>query len=142
MVNQWLDEIRGLFAAALYWVGACSRKARKRIMGKGEYLGEFEQLVLLALATLGADAPGRDVYEEITRTTGRDVAVTAVYVTLSRLHKKGYVSAAMGEATPERGGRAKKLFRLEPEGAEALKRAREQLDVLWRAAKSHPELRG
>jgi len=111
-------------------------------MGKGEYLGEFEQLVLLALATLGADAPGRDVYEEITRTTGRDVAVTAVYVTLSRLHKKGYVSAAMGEATPERGGRAKKLFRLEPEGAEALKRAREQLDVLWRAAKSHPELRG
>lgn len=111
-------------------------------MGKGDYLGEFEQLVLLALATLGEEAPGRDVYEEITRTTGRDVAVTAVYVTLNRLHKKGYVAAEMGEATPERGGRAKKLFRLEPAGAEALKRAREQFDVLWRAAKSHPELRG
>lgn len=110
-------------------------------MGKGEYLGEFEQLVLLALATVGADAPGRAVYEEITRTTGRDVAVTAVYVTLNRLQKKGYVSAAMGEATPERGGRAKKLFRLEAEGAEALKRARQQFDVLWKSAKAHPELR-
>jgi DNA-binding PadR family transcriptional regulator len=109
-------------------------------MGKGDYLGEFEQLVLLALATVGENAPGRDVYEEITRTTGRDVAVTAVYVTLNRLHKKGYVSAEMGEATPERGGRAKKLFRLEAEGAEALKRARRQFDVLWQAARSHPEL--
>ncbi len=111
-------------------------------MGKGDYLGEFEQLVLLALATTGEGAPGRAVYEEITRATGRDVAVTAVYVTLNRLQKKGYVSAEMGPATPERGGRAKKLFRLEAAGAEALKRSREQFDVLWRAAKSHPDLRG
>lgn len=110
-------------------------------MGKGGYLGEFEQLVLLTLATVGEDAPGRTVYEEIVRTTGRDVAVTAVYVTLKRLRKKGYVSAAMGDATPERGGRAKKLFRLEAEGAEALKRARAQFDVLWSAARSHPQLR-
>lgn len=110
-------------------------------MGKGDYLGEFEQLVLLALATVGEGSPGREVYEEITRTTGRDVAVTAVYVTLNRLQRKGYVSAGMGESTPERGGRAKKLFRLEAEGAEALKRTRAQFDVLWRAAKSHPELR-
>ena len=111
-------------------------------MGKGDYLGEFEQLVLLALAKVGADAPGREVYEEIARATGRDVAVTAVYVTLNRLLKKGYVSAAMGESTPERGGRAKKMFQLEPAGAEALKRARAQFDVLWKGAKSHPELRG
>jgi DNA-binding PadR family transcriptional regulator len=111
-------------------------------MAKGDYLGEFEQLVLLALATVGEDTPGREVYEELERTTGRDVAVTAVYVTLNRLQKKGYVSSEMGEATPERGGRAKKLFRLEPEGAEALKRARAQFDVLWRNARSHPELRG
>ncbi len=111
-------------------------------MGKGNYLGEFEQLVLLALATVGEDAPGRDVYEEIARATGRDVAVTAVYVTLNRLLKKGYVSAGMGESTPERGGRAKKLFRLEAEGAEVLRRSREQFDVLWRGAESHPALRG
>jgi DNA-binding PadR family transcriptional regulator len=111
-------------------------------MAKGDYLGEFEQLVLLALATAGEDAPGRDVYEELVRATGRDVAVTAVYVTLNRLHKKGLVAAEMGEATPERGGRAKKLFRLEPEGARALKSSREQLEQLWRAARSHPELRG
>ena len=111
-------------------------------MGKGDYLGEFEQLVLLSLATLGEDAPGRDVYEEIARTTGRDVAVTAVYVTLNRLQKKGYVSSEMGDPTPERGGRAKKLFRLDAEGAEALKRARAQFDVLWSGAKSHPEMRG
>ena len=111
-------------------------------MGKGNYLGEFEQLVLLALATVGEDAPGRDVYEEIARTTGRDVAVTAVYVTLNRLLKKGYVSAGMGDSTPERGGRAKKLFRLEGEGAEVLRRSREQFDILWSGAKSHPALRG
>ena len=104
-------------------------------MGKGNYLGEFEQLVLLALATVGEDAPGREVYEEITRTTGRDVAVTAVYVTLNRLLKKGHVSAEMGDSTPERGGRAKKLFRLEAEGAEARKHSREQFDILWRGAK-------
>ena len=117
-------------------------KIGNRLMGKGNYLGEFEQLVLLALATVGEDAPGREVYEEIARTTGRDVAVTAVYVTLNRLLKKGHVSAEMGDSTPERGGRAKKLFRLEAGGAEALRRSREQFDVLWRGAKAHPELRG
>ena len=111
-------------------------------MGKGDYLGEFEQIVLLALATVGAEAPGRDVYEEIVQTTGRDVSVTAVYVTLNRLSKKGYVSAAMGPPTAERGGRAKKLFRFEPEGAEAIKRARAQFDMLWKSAKAHPDLRG
>ena len=111
-------------------------------MGKGDYLGEFEQLVLLALATCGEGSPGRAVYEEIARATGRDVAVTAVYVTLNRLQKKGYVSAEMGPSTPERGGRAKKLFRIDAAGAEALKRSREQFDVLWRSAKSHPQLRG
>jgi len=63
-------------------------------------------------------------------------------VTLNRLHKKGYVSAAMGEAAAERGGRAKKLFRLEAAGAEAIKRARAQFDILWKGAKAHPELRG
>ena len=67
-------------------------------MAKGEYLGEFEQIVLLALATAGEDAPGREVYEEIVRATGRDIAVTAVYVTLNRLARKGFVSASMGEA--------------------------------------------
>lgn len=111
-------------------------------MAKGDYLGEFEQLVLLALATMAEESPGREVYEELVRATGRDVAVTAVYVTLNRLQKKGFVSAAMGEATPERGGRAKKLFRLEPEGAEALRSSREQFEQLWQAARSHPELRG
>jgi DNA-binding PadR family transcriptional regulator len=110
-------------------------------MGKGDYLGEFEQLVLLALATVGEDVPGRDVYEEIVRSTGREVAVTAVYVTLNRLQKKGFVDAAMGEATPERGGRAKKLFRLLPAGAGALKQARAHFDILWESARAHPELR-
>ena len=111
-------------------------------MGKGDYLGEFEQLVLLALATVGEETAGRQVYDEIASSTGRDVSVTAVYVTLRRLEKKGYVSATMGAATPERGGRAKKLFCLEPEGARAIKRARDQFDVLWKSAKVHLELKG
>jgi DNA-binding PadR family transcriptional regulator len=104
-------------------------------MAKGDYLGEFELVVMLALARLSGEGYGMSIYDEILQITKRDVSIPAVYVTLTRLRKKGYVSSHLGEPTHERGGRAKKFFRIDPEGAEALKRSREMLDSLWDGVK-------
>lgn len=101
-------------------------------MGKGEYLGEFEQIVLLALARLGENAYGVAIHEEILATTGRDVSIPAVYVTLSRLEDKGYVSSRTGEPTPTRGGRARRFYRIERAGVQALEQTKTMLDRLWR----------
>jgi PadR family transcriptional regulator, regulatory protein PadR len=83
-------------------------------------LGQFEEFVLLALVRLRANAYGAAIRREIAEQTGRDVSVGAVYSTLERLGRKGYVSSWLGEATPERGGRAKRYFKIEAPGAEAL----------------------
>jgi PadR family transcriptional regulator PadR len=88
-------------------------------------LGEFEQLVLLALVRLGPDAYGATVRREIESRTGREVAISAVYTTLERLEGKGYVRSRVGEPTPERGGRRRRHFELLPSGARALKAAYE-----------------
>ena len=74
-------------------------------------LGEFEQLVLLALVRLGAEAYGVSIRDEIEERTGRDVALGAVYTTLLRLEDKGLVATRLGEPTPQRGGRRKKFYR-------------------------------
>ena len=100
-------------------------------MGKGEYLGEFELVVLIAVVRLGSEAYGMTVYEEIGATTGREMSVPAVYVTLTRLEQKGYVSSRKGDPNVERGGRPKKFYRLEPAGVGALKQSRSMLDRLW-----------
>lgn len=108
-------------------------------MAKGEHLGEFEQLVLLAVLSLDEeDAYGMRVREALRDEAGRDVSVPTVYSALDRLEEKGYVSTRMGEPTAERGGRAKKLFRVEPEGVRALREARTMLDRMWSAAELEP----
>ena len=81
-------------------------------MSKGKFLGEFEILVLLALMRLSEEAYGMRVLAEIEREGGRPVSIGAIYVTLSRLEKKGYVRSQLGEPTSERGGRAKRIFRI------------------------------
>jgi PadR family transcriptional regulator PadR len=88
-------------------------------------MGEFEQAVMLAILHLGNDAYGMEIRTLIEERTGRDVAIGAVYTTLERLGRKGYVSSRVGEPTPERGGRAKKFHAVEPEGREALRTAQE-----------------
>jgi DNA-binding PadR family transcriptional regulator len=93
-------------------------------MPKGESLGEFEYLVMLAILRLGADAYGMRVRQEIAARTGRDVTIGAVYATLERLVDKGLLSAALSEPTPQRGGRAKRSFHLTGAGMEAATRAR------------------
>jgi DNA-binding PadR family transcriptional regulator len=100
-------------------------------MGARDYLGEFENVVLLALARLEDDAYGMTIHEEILETTGRDVSIPAVYVTLSRLEKKEYVVARVEAGSDDRDGRARKFYRLAPAGVEALERSRAMLDQLW-----------
>jgi len=93
----------------------------------GHALGDFEQLVLLALLRLGDDAYGVSIGNELAQRTGRDVSLGAVYTTLDRLERKGFVRHRLGSATPERGGRRKKHYALEPAGRRALESALEAL---------------
>jgi PadR family transcriptional regulator PadR len=86
-------------------------------------LGEFEQLVLLALVHLGPDAYGASVRREIEQRAGREVSISAVYTTLERLEQKGCVRSRIGEPTAERGGRRRRHFELLPPGARALRDA-------------------
>ena len=94
-------------------------------------LGEFEQLVLLAIVHLRGEAYGIPIVEEIERRTGRSVARAAVYVALRRLEEKGFVSSWMSEPTPERGGKGRRCVRLEADGARALREARHAAERMW-----------
>jgi DNA-binding PadR family transcriptional regulator len=87
-------------------------------------LGSFEEVVLLALVRL-RETYGVPIRREIAERTGRDVSFGAIYTTLDRLELKGYVSSRMGEATRERGGKAKRYFRIEAPGIRALNEAQE-----------------
>jgi DNA-binding PadR family transcriptional regulator len=98
---------------------------------KGDYLGEFELVVLLTLLHLGEDAYGMTIRVEIEERTERPVSIGAVYTTLRRLERKGLVVSELGAPSPSRGGRAKKFFRLEPAGLEALERSRAMFNRLW-----------
>lgn len=100
-------------------------------MGKGDYLGEFEMVVLTTLARLGSDAYGMTIRREIEARTGRSVSIGAVYSTLRRLERKGLTESSLGEPTAARGGRAKRYFALTAAGSVALDRARAMFARLW-----------
>lgn len=100
-------------------------------MTKRGYLGEFEQIVLLALRHLGPEAYGVTIRREIEARTGRKVSHGAIYPTLDRLEAKGYVSSSIGRPTAQRGGRSKKHFKLRPAGRAALERSRAMLAAMW-----------
>jgi len=99
-------------------------------MSSREYLGEFEQIVLLAILRLGKSAYGVPIRREIEQRTRRAVTVGALYSTLDRLEAKGYVASWFAEPTPERGGRSKRYFRVEPLGLKAAERSRKALAVM------------
>ncbi|MHA7901370.1 MAG: PadR family transcriptional regulator [Henriciella sp.] len=92
-------------------------------MPNEKFLGEFELIVMGALMRLGDAAYGVAIIEEIEHRTGRDVSVGALYSTLNRLEKKGYVEARMGEASAVRGGRAKRFFRVTRQGQTQVERS-------------------
>ncbi|HYT74848.1 MAG TPA: helix-turn-helix transcriptional regulator [Vicinamibacterales bacterium] len=94
-------------------------------------LGEFEQLLLLAIVHLGDSAYGVTIRQEIEARTGRDVAIGALYTSLHRLERKGFVRSTMSDPTSERGGRSKRHFRIRAGGAAALRHSRERLARMW-----------
>jgi PadR family transcriptional regulator PadR len=96
-----------------------------------ESLGDIEHLVLLALLRLGERSYGVPILEEIAARTGREVSRPAVYIALRRLEAKKLVTSRLGEATPERGGRAKRYFTLTAAGHRALHSSRTALLSMW-----------
>jgi|SRR5579862_3619849 len=82
-------------------------------------LGEFEYLLITAAAGLGDDAYGAAIREQIETHTGRRCSIGALYTTIERLETKGLLKTWMGEATPQRGGRAKRMIRITPKGVQA-----------------------
>ena len=103
------------------------------------HTGEFELLVLLAILRLDGDAYGVTIREEVERETSRTLTLGAVYKTLGRLERKGYLTTRMAPPTRERGGRRKKLYDLTPNGFAAVRRSLADLRQL--AVGLEPELR-
>lgn len=111
-------------------------------MVRGSQPGQFEHVVLLTLAGLGEEATGGEVYEAMVDATGREVALAAVYITLTRMEGKGWVGVK-SEAPPiDRGGKPRRRFSLTRSGAQVLRRMRDEHDRLWAAAQAHSGLGG
>ena len=103
---------------------------------KGDYLGAFEELVLLAVAGVGADAYGITVQERVERDAGRSVSLGAVYAALDRLEEKKFVVSWLGDTGPFRGGRRKRHFSITPAGHTALRDMRRIRERMWRAVEA------
>ena len=93
-------------------------------------LGEFEQALLFALVRLEGESHGVAIAEELERRTGRQTSPGAIYTALDRLEGKGWVESWIGDSTPERGGRRRKVYRLRPAGARELRASYEALRSL------------
>ena len=102
-------------------------------------LTDFELMVMLAVLRVRDDAYGVPIAREIEHTGGRAVTLAAVYLALDRLRQNGLVASRLGESTPERGGRAKKLFSVTPNGLRAIRRTQRAFVALWNGI---PELKG
>lgn len=89
-------------------------------MAKGDFIGEFEHFVMLAILRLGDDAYGVTIRREIESRTGRLVTSGSIYATLERLEGKGYVSSWDGDPLPERGGRTRTFYKVAVKGRKAL----------------------
>ena len=108
-------------------------------MSRREFLGGFELLVLLVLIRFGDDAYGVPISEAIENSSGREVALGSVYITLERLENKGLVTSELREPTAVRGGRAKTYFRITAKGLRDVRHAQRTLIKLWRDV---PQLHG
>ena len=95
-----------------------------------DYLGEFEHIIVLALLRLEDRAYGVTVRQEIEFRIQREVSIGAVYATLDRLERKGYVKSRLGDPTPERGGRSKRFFRVTTKGVTAVNRTQRALQTM------------
>ena len=109
-------------------------------MPRGDFLGEFEQILLLALLRLKDEAYGIAIRDEIEARTGREVSIGSVYSALDRMERAGFVASRLGDPTSERGGRAKRFYALERPGVVALHRSRVALSNLWDGVELDPEV--
>lgn len=98
---------------------------------KGDVLGEFEEIILLIVGVLGADAYGLAIRDELQKQAGRNAAIGAVHATLNRLEEKGLLESSMTEGTQERGGRRKRVFKMTGAGRKALLESRDVRVSLW-----------
>lgn len=103
------------------------------------YLGEFEEVVLLAVVRLNDTAYGVSLRRLIEEETGRSTSIGSVYTTLERLEQKGYISSRQGESTPERGGRAKRYYKIESPGIRALNETRTMRAKMWAGITKLPD---
>jgi PadR family transcriptional regulator PadR len=108
-------------------------------MATRDFLGALPLLVLLALMGLSDEAYGVPISEAIEESSGREVAIGSVYITLDRLERKGLVTSRLGEPTAERGGRAKMYFRVTAKGLREVRQAQRTLVTLWNSV---PQLQG
>ena len=106
---------------------------------RNDYLGQFELMVLLAVIRLGDDAYGVTISREIEQRCGREVSLGSVYATLERLEEKGLTISRLGDATAERGGRAKRFFRATSRGIHCARDTQRALVNLWSGL---PQLEG
>lgn len=97
------------------------------------YLGELELMLLLAVIHLGDDAYGVPIARELETLRGREVSVGSVYASLERLEAKGLVVSSLGDPSPERGGKAKRFFRITREGLNQVHETRRVLTRLWQS---------
>jgi PadR family transcriptional regulator, regulatory protein PadR len=109
------------------------------LMTERSYLGEFELMILLAVIHLGEEAYGVPISRELEKNRGCEVSIGSVYAALERLETKGLVSSSLGDPTPERGGKAKRFFRVTQSGLRQMRDTRRVLVKLW---KKLPELKG
>ena len=101
-------------------------------MTERNYLGELELMVLLVLIQLGDNAYGVPISRELEKHRGREVSLGSVYATLERLENKGLVSSSLGEPIAERGGKARRYFRVTQQGLHQVNQTRQVLTSLWR----------
>jgi PadR family transcriptional regulator, regulatory protein PadR len=106
-----------------------------------QMLGEFEQMVLLAILRIRGEAYAVPIVEEIEAQTGRSVAPASVHVTLRRLEEKGLITTWLSEPIAERGGRARRCVRVEPEGQRQLGESRDMMNALWSGVRIPGEAR-
>ena len=102
-------------------------------------LGNFELMVLLALIRLGEESYGVPISQELEARAGREVALGSVYAALERLEQKGFAASSLGDPTPERGGRAKRYFRITARGLREVRDTQRVFTALWRGL---PALKG
>ncbi|HEY2858612.1 MAG TPA: PadR family transcriptional regulator [Terracidiphilus sp.] len=102
------------------------------------YFGELELMLLLAVIHLRDDAYGVPIARELEKLRGREVSAGSVYAALERLEAKGLVTSSVGDPTPERGGKAKRYFRITEQGLEQVHETRRVLTELWRTLPNTP----